>query len=43
MSQVPIVVHFDHGTSKEDLVEALELVSSFIIYLRDFYVLSEFV
>ena len=24
--QVPITVHFDHGTSKEDLVEALELV-----------------
>jgi fructose/tagatose bisphosphate aldolase len=24
--QVPITVHFDHGTSKQDLVEALELV-----------------
>jgi fructose/tagatose bisphosphate aldolase len=27
--QVPIAVHFDHGTSKQDLVEALELVSVF--------------
>ena len=26
MWQVPITVHFDHGTSKQDLVEALELV-----------------
>ena len=25
--QVPITVHFDHGTSKPELMEALELVS----------------
>ena len=26
--QVPITVHFDHGTSKQELVEALDLVSA---------------
>jgi hypothetical protein len=30
--QVPITVHFDHGTSKQDLVEALELVSFFFFF-----------
>lgn len=25
--QVPVTVHFDHGASKQDLMEALELVS----------------
>ena len=30
--QVPITVHFDHGTSKQDLVEALELVSCLFLF-----------
>lgn len=25
--QVPITVHYDHGTSKSDLLEVLEMVS----------------
>uniref|UniRef100_A0A6N2L9A9 Fructose-bisphosphate aldolase n=1 Tax=Salix viminalis TaxID=40686 RepID=A0A6N2L9A9_SALVM len=27
-ANVPITVHFDHGTSKQELVEALDLVSA---------------
>lgn len=32
MWQVPISVHFDHGTTKHELLEALELVS-FELYI----------
>lgn len=28
--QVPLTVHFDHGTSKPELLEMLELVSFFL-------------
>lgn len=42
MWQVPISVHFDHGTTKHELLEALELVSlrymspTFILFVLSF-------
>lgn len=33
--QVPITVHFDHGSSKRELVDVLELVSWLLVFLED--------
>lgn len=35
--QVPITVHFDHGTSKQELLESLELVSWLVFILKPSY------